>query len=91
LILLTDREIKESFSRIFSFDGTFKFLKYHYFYLDLLWEGISPDFRADNGFLSSLDIQDIQCLKKITRIKYMTRKFSIMKFHILLLVLHHLE
>jgi hypothetical protein len=98
-ILLTDREVKESFSRIFSFDGTFKFLKYHYFtyqflysslkelenkdisfefdgeklygkgfylnygfsfpkfYLDLLWEGISPDFRADNGFLSSNDYE----------------------------------
>jgi len=93
-VLLTDREIKGSFSRVFSLDGTFKFLKYNYFtyqllysslkelenseisfefdgeklygkgfhlnygfsfpkfYLDLLWEGISPEFRADNGFLS---------------------------------------
>jgi len=98
-IFLTDREIKESFSRVFSFDGTFKFLKYNYFtyqllysylkelensniflefdgeklygkgfylnyvfslpkfYLNLLWEGISSDFRADNGFLSYNDYE----------------------------------
>lgn len=98
-ILITDRELEKSFSRVLTLDGNFIFLNYNYFtyqgiyswtkepddenlsyefngetlygkgfylnfrhqspkyYLNLEWKGLSPGFRADNGYIQYNDYE----------------------------------